>query len=46
MTHSENEEETRYVFGLPDSTIAITVVDGDFNDFTYKWNLASSPTEN
>ena len=32
MTHSEDEEEIRHLFGLPDSTIAIIGVDGDFND--------------
>ena len=46
MTHSEDEEETRHVFGLPDSVIAITGVDGDFNDSWYKWNLASSSAKN
>ena len=32
MAHSEDKEETRNVFGLPDSAIAVTEVDGDFND--------------
>ena len=46
MTHSNDEEETRHVFGLLDSTIAVTGVDEDFNDSWYKWNLASSSVEN
>ena len=46
ITHSEDEKETRYEFGLPDSTITMTIVDGDYNDFWYKWNLASSSAEN
>ena len=46
MTHSEDEEETRHLFGLPDSAIAVTRIDGDFNDSWYKWNLASSSAEN
>ena len=46
MTHSEDEEETKHVFGLPDSAIAITGVDGDCNDFWYRWNLASLSAEN
>ena len=46
MTHSEDEGETRHVFGLPDSAIAVTRVDGDCNDFWYRWNLVSSSTEN
>ena len=46
MTHSEDKEETRHVFGLPDSTIDVTVVDGDFNDSWYKWNLASLFADN
>ena len=33
MTHLEDEEETRHVFGLLDSTIAVTEVDEDCNDF-------------
>ena len=33
MTHSEDEEETRHVFGLPYSMIAVTGVDGDCNIF-------------
>ena len=41
VTHLEDEEESRHVFGLPDSTIAITRVNGDFNDSWYKWDLAS-----
>ena len=32
MTHSEDEEETRHLFGLPDSTIVVIEVDGDFID--------------
>ena len=31
MTHSEDEEETRHLFGLPDLVIAVIKVDGDFN---------------
>ena len=31
-THSEDEEETRHLFGLPDSAIAVIEVDEDFND--------------
>ena len=46
MTHSKDEEETRHVFGLPDSAIVVTRVDGDFNDSWYKWNLTSSSAEN
>ena len=46
MTHSEDEEETRHVFGLPNSVIAITEVDGSFNDSRYNWNLAISSAEN
>ena len=46
VTHSEDEEESRHVFGLLDSTIAITRVNGDFNDSWYKWDLASSSAEN
>ena len=42
MTHSEDEEGTRHLFELPDSAIAVIGVDGDFNDFWYKWNLANS----
>ena len=45
-THSKDEEETRQVFGLPDSTIVVTRVDGDCNDFWYRWNLASSSAKN
>ena len=44
MTHLEDEEETRHLFGLPNSAIAVIEVDGDFNDFWYKWNLANSST--
>ena len=33
MTHLEDEEEIRHVFGLPDSTIAVTGKDEDCNDF-------------
>ena len=36
MTHLEDEEETRHVFGLPDSAIAVTTVDEDCNDFWYR----------
>ena len=46
MIHSKDEEETRHVFGLLDSTIAITGVDGDCDDFWYRWNLVSSSAEN
>ena len=46
ITHSKDEDETRHVFGLPNSAIALTGVDGDFNDSWYKWNLASSSAEN
>ena len=46
MTHSEDEEETRHVFGLPNLVIAITEVDGGFNDFGYNWNLAILSVEN
>ena len=46
MTHSEDKEEIRHVFGLSDSAIIVTGVDGDFNDFWYKWNLARSYAEN
>ena len=42
MTHSKDEAETRHLFGLPDSAIAVIRVDGDFNDSWYKWNLANS----
>ena len=45
MTHSEDKEETRHVFGLPDSAIVVTGVDEDCNDFWDRWNLASSSTE-
>ena len=46
MTHSEDEEETRHLFGLLKSTIAVIGVDGDFNDSWYKWNLANSSAVN
>ena len=46
MTYSEGEEETRHVFGLPDSTITVIGVDGDFNDSWYKWNLVSLSADN
>ena len=46
ITHSKDEEDTRHVFGLPDSTIPVTGVDGDYNDFCHKWNLTSSSAEN
>ena len=46
MTHSEDEEETRQVFRLPDLAIVVTEVDGDYNDFWYRWNLASLSAEN
>ena len=42
MTRSEDEEETRLVFRLPNSTIVVIGVDGDYNDFWYRWSLASS----
>ena len=41
MTYSEDEEETRHLFGLPDSTITVIGVDDNFNDSWYKWNLAN-----
>ena len=46
MTHSEDKEKTRHVFGLPDLAIVVIGVDGDCNDFWYRWNLASSYAEN
>ena len=46
MTHSEDEEETWHVFGLLDLVTVVTEVDGDYNDFWYRWNLASSSAEN
>ena len=46
MTHSEDEEETRHVFGLLDSVIAVTGVEVDCNNFWYRWNLESSSVEN
>ena len=45
MTHSEDEEDTRHVFGLPDLAIVVIGVDGDCNDFCYRWNLVSSSVE-
>ena len=42
MTHSEDEEETRHLFGLPDSAISVIGVHGDINDSWYKWNQANS----
>ena len=42
MTHSEDEEETRHLFKLPDSAIAVIGVDGDFKDSWYKGNLTNS----
>ena len=42
MTHSEDEEEVRHLFGLPDLAISVIGVDRDFNDSWYKWNLANS----
>ena len=46
MAHSEDEKETRHVFGLPNSVMAVTRVDGDYNDFWYRWNLVNSSAEN
>ena len=46
MTHSKDEEETRHLFGLPDSGITVIEVDEDFNDSLYKWNLANSIAKN
>ena len=46
MTHSEDEEETSHLCGLPDSAIAVIGVNGDFNDSWYKWNLANSSAVN
>ena len=46
ITHSKDEEETRHLFGLPDSTITVIGVDGDFNDSWYRWNLANSSVVN
>ena len=46
MTHLEDEEEKRHVLRLPDSSIDITEVDGDFNDSWYRLNLTSSSAEN
>ena len=36
MTHLKDEEETRHILGLPDSTIIVIRVAGDFNDSWYK----------
>ena len=33
MTHSEDEEDTRHLFGLPDLAIAVIRVDGDLKEF-------------
>ncbi|KAM7513930.1 hypothetical protein LguiA_003513 [Lonicera macranthoides] len=44
MTHLD-EDETRHVFGLPESAIAVTEVNGgdeDFKDSWYLENLAYS----
>ena len=46
MTHSEDEEETRHLFGLLDSAITVIGVDGDLDDSWYKWNIANSSTMN
>ena len=32
MTNLEDKEETRHLIGLPDLTIVVIEVDGDFND--------------
>ena len=32
MTHSEDDEDIRHLFGLPDSAIAVIGVDGDLNE--------------
>ena len=32
MTHLEDEEDTRHLSGLPNSTIAVIGVDGDLNE--------------
>ena len=46
MTHSEDEEETRHLFRLPNSAIAVIGVEGDFMDSWYKWNLVNSSVVN
>ena len=46
MTHLEDEEDTRHLFGLPDSAIAVIGVDGGLNESCYNWNLANSAAEN
>ena len=46
MNHSKDEEETRHLFGLPDSIITVIGVDRDFNDSGYKWNLTNSSVVN
>ena len=46
MTHSKDEEETRHVFRVLDSTIDVIGVDRDFNDSRYKWNMVNSFVEN
>ena len=46
MVNSKDKEETSHLFGLPDSTIAVIGVDGDFNDSCYKWNLTNSSAVN
>ena len=46
MTHSEDKVETRNAFGLLDSAVVVTGVDGDYNDFWYRWNLVSLSAEN
>ena len=46
MTCSEDEEEIRHLFRLPNSAIAVIRVDGDFNDSWYKWNLGNSSDVN
>ena len=32
MTHSEDDEDTGQLFGLPDSAIVVIRVDGDLNE--------------
>ena len=32
MTHSKDEEDSRHLFGLPDSAIVVIEVDGDLNE--------------
>ena len=46
MANSKDKEETRHLFGLPDSAIAVIGVDGDFNDSCYNWNLTNSSVVN